>query len=402
MASRAVTLLAVLAVLAVPASLAQESTNTGQRLFPSDTSAVSDSARSYKSGSPASSAASFSDSVEYVGSGVAVLSDSSLLGDSARAYASARITADALSVNDGAAVRLPLPPMTVSESPSFQDRATATVSVPVQPSPAIIRGGSGATGVVLAAVHGVWWNACSDDPHALITAAPGDAKLSVTLERGGSIVKARLVGAAPALLDAGLWRAPIAQSDSEITITAEMAGSMDEQTFTPSSCTGSASYTPFHAPGPASLGSAAPADVAQFSGEGGPDGAEPAERTGESSPAASEPAPARSDPAPEATSERTGDIKINDGVMWEVSPAPGADLTGEPEVALTEPAVDLTGEPTVSIEPTALSAEPSAGEMQTDSLLPVVLAVGAAAAAAAVLAWRLSARRGQVRQAPVR
>ena len=390
MAPRTLVLLVALVALAVPAAIAQDGGNTGQRLFPSDTSVVSDSARSYKSGSPALSMVSFSDSVEYISAGVALLLDSALLGDSARVYASARITADALSISDGVDARLPLPPMMVRELPSFSDRATATVLVP--PSPIINRGGSGITGVTLAAIHGVWWNVCSDDPHVLITAAPGDAKLSVMLERGGSSTKAQLVGTAPTLLSAGLWKAPIAQSDSEITITARMATSLDEQTFVPSSCTGSSSYTPLHVPGP--LDGVVPDTPQVPADDAVPASSEPVEPTvqAESSPTVFEPSSTQPDPAPES-SQSTGDIKISDGVMWEVTPAPDADLTGEPEVALTgEPAVDLTGEPTV------MSAEPSS-DLQSESLLPIVLAVGAAAAIAAVVAWRMSARRGSVRQA---
>ena len=388
MVPRALVLLVALAALAVPAAIAQDGGNTGQRLFPSDTSAVSDSARSYKSGAPALSTVSFSDSVEYVSAGVALLFDSLLLGDSARVYASAQIAADALSVSDGVVARLPLPPMTVRELPSFQDRATAIVSVP--PPPVVNRGGSGVTGVTLAAIHGVWWNACSDDPHALITAAPGDAKLSVTLERGGSSTKAQLIGTAPTLISAGLWKAPIAQSDAEITITARMVASLDEQTFVPSSCTGSSNYTPFYVPGPASLSSATPDTLPTPTDDAVPS-SEPADTAqAEPRPGVFEPS-TQSDPAPES-SQSTGDIKISDGVMWEVTPAPG-DLTGEPEVALTgEPTESLTG------EPTAMSAEPPSD--LSESLLPVVLGIGATAAVAAVVAWRLSARRGSVRRTP--
>lgn len=324
-----------------------------------------------------------SDSVQFFNKGLARVSDSLVPTEDARSYLSARVVLDALSAGDRADIRLPLPPMSVSESPVISDRATAAASAPPPPppplSPVVVRGGSGPTGVALAVIHGVSWNACGERPVAQVTAAP-DTGLTVALARDGSSVRAHLIGQAAAPPGAGVWQAPIAQSSSPVTVTAQLSGgNSDERTFVADSCSGSAGFTAFHSPG-------------LISREAQP--ASPLEQAG-STPAAAAPAPqaeperdplAQGEPEPEppAPPAETGEIRVQDGAMWEVNPAPV--LTDEPGSA------SLQDEPA----PTSLRDEPPAADPPQPDAAVWLAVLAAAAAAAGFAAWRLNARRRAV------
>lgn len=328
-----------------------------------------------------------SDSVQLFSKGLARVSDSPVQLHELRAYLSAQGVIDALSVADRADLRLPLPPMSVSESPVLSDRATAVVSVPPPPppppSPAIIRGGSGPTGVALAVVHGVSWNACGDRPVAQVTASPGDAGLKVALARDGSSVRAHLIGQAAAPPGAGVWQAPVAQSSSPVTVTAQLSGgNSDAQEFVADSCSGSAGFTAFHSPGLISR-EAPPAQPASPLEQAGPDPVD-ADRSAPAEPVRDPLARSEPDSEPPSPPAETGEIRVQDGAMWEVNPAPV--LTDEPGSA------SLQDEPA----PTSIRDEPLGGEPSPPDAAVWLAVLAAAAAAVGVAAWRLNARRRAV------
>ena len=393
--------LPLLAALALPPSAAQDN-NQDFGIPLSDNAVISDSASAnktvfaYPSNKPV-----VSDLVLIFSAGRASASELPDVHDSARAYASGAVSVDVVRVEDDTRASLQ-PPVMLGEAPVISDSASSRVftppPAPPPTEPPVRGGGSGVSGIVLAVIHGVSWDTCADDGHVLVTASPADG-LSVSVERDGVSSAARKVGAAAAPPGAYVWKAAVAPTQSEVTVTAQLsAARSDEQAFVMGSCSGSAGYTPFYKAGSVMEQGAPPAAPPAGTDKSttaalpasGSDEAPPVVMDAGAPPDIMDAAapPAVTDQAAEARpAQGDGDIRVEDGVLWEVTPAP---LTDEPGSMAAEPVV--LGEPAVQTAP-AVQGEPP------DLWWLAVL--GAGAAVAAVVAWRLHAQRaGRGMRAP--
>ena len=337
----------------------------------------SDSAGAYKSALARQSAPALSDRLQWGSMRAASGQDSLDVADSARAYKSATSAADSPlhsdssrggasiiilfdepAISDGAATGLPLPPISAADLPSVSDGARIEVLAPPPISVGggpIIRGGSGATGQVLAVMHWAYWDTCSDDPRVWVAVTPDDGRVVVTIAGGVASVE----GSAELPPASIVYSASVPDRTTLIELAATLEGNPthDSKVLSADSCEGSESFTPF-----------APNLIKR-----------PSDSSDAVPPAPEPPAVQQTARAPEPdTDEDAGSIKRDatpslgvESAERDEAPAraaiepgigaPGAELTDEPEAtdSISKEPISESGEPTVAVA--ALAAIAAAG-----------------------------------------
>ena len=364
-----------------------------------DSITASDSARAYKSSLGYSSAPEPSDSVRWgsarnaFDSDAPVLADSALarvlsmvrldspsLSDSARTAASALLLSDSPLLQDGARLGAH-PSADAGDAPAVSDGAAYRILTPAPEdrettNPARSSGGgpargTGGAGAVLAVIHSISYERCSDEPYAAITVSPSD-RITVTVEQAGTVTAARPSGQSGGAPDSSVWVSPIAPDAGVLQIRAapQRGGpaTADSQSLETDSCSGFVKYTAFGAP-------AAPGP--QDRGEERP-GAEP-----EARPAAAQETAPETEPA-----LGTGQAARSELERQAAPPEP-ARLPAAPPEPARPPAAEPQDGPDLTREPAApqqARREPAAFQAWH------AVAAMAAAAPIAALAIKLSGR----------